>query len=113
MTYTGRCRNLCLIIWYVFRRLSDTLGIDYQLQFKLLPLIATVYAFYAAGNFLINMYEDARSEIANKNNMSCIPLHTSLTCHPVEYEHLHSMEITFVMLVLLHATSSGLKSFLV
>ena len=72
MTYTGRCRNLCLIIWYVFRRLSDTLGIDYQLQFKLLPLIATVYAFYAAGNFLINMYEDARSEIAN-NNFHLLP----------------------------------------
>ena len=47
------------------RRLSDTEVMNYQLQFKLLPLISTVYAFYAAGNFLIEMYEDARSEIAD------------------------------------------------
>ena len=45
---------------------------DYQMQFKLLPLISTVYAFYAAGNFLIEMYEDARSEIAD-NKFHLLP----------------------------------------
>lgn len=54
------------------QRFSDTEAKDYRLQFKVLPLIATVYAFYAAGNFLIKMYEDARSEIAD-NKFHLLP----------------------------------------
>lgn len=73
------CMLLSCPFTLLFDRGHETQLMDYQMQqYKLLPLLATTYAFYSAGEVLTIMYEQVISRIA-ENEFDLLPeVHTNV-----------------------------------
>lgn len=74
------CVYCYLALTLLFDRGHETQLMDYQMQqYKLLPLLATTYAFYSAGEVLTIMYEQVISRIAD-NEFDLLPEVHIITC---------------------------------